>query len=67
MTGGAGGDVFDFDLTGGRNLGNDVITDFEIGVDQISVAGSLYDSLADLSPEQVGQDTELNGVVPLIT
>lgn len=60
MTGGAGADVFHFDLSGGVNLGNDVITDFEIGVDQISLAGSLYHGLADLNPQQVGQDTVLD-------
>jgi hypothetical protein len=49
-----------FDLSGGVNLGNDVITDFEIGVDQISVAGSPHQGLADLNPQQVGQDTVLD-------
>jgi Ca2+-binding RTX toxin-like protein len=60
MTGGAGADVFDIDLRDRVFLGDDVITDFEIGVDHVSVAGSLLHDLADLNPQQVGADTVLD-------
>src|SRR5262249_9075982 len=60
MVGLAGGDVFLFDLSGGVNLGNDIIFDFQIGIDRISVAGGSHNRLADLNPHQVGQDTVLD-------
>ena len=60
MVGVAGGDVFHFDLSGDVNLGNDIIFDFAIGIDRISVVGSSHNRLADLNPHQVGQDTVLD-------
>jgi len=60
MTGAGGRDIFHFDLSGGVNVGNDVITDFEIGVDHISLGGGLHAGLNDLSPQQVGDDVVLN-------
>ena len=60
MTGAGGSDVFHFDLSGGANVGNDLITDFAIGVDRISLGGGLHADLTDLNPQQVGEDTLLD-------
>jgi len=60
MRGGGGRDLFHFDLSGGANVGNDVINDFEIGTDQISIAGGLHADLADLHAQQVGEDAVLD-------
>lgn len=55
-----GRDVFHFDLGGGANVGNDIIVDFEIGIDHISLGGGLHADLNDLNPQQVGDDTVLD-------
>jgi VCBS repeat-containing protein len=54
-----GRDVFHFDLSDGANVGNDIIVDFEIGIDHISLGGGLHHDLADLNAQQVGEDTVL--------
>ena len=60
MGGMVGRDVFHFDLGGGANVGNDIILDFEIGIDHISLGGGLHADLNDLNPHQVGEDTVLD-------
>jgi Ca2+-binding RTX toxin-like protein len=55
----SGRDVFHFDLSDGANVGNDIIVDFEIGIDHISLGGGLHHDLADLNAQQVGADTVL--------
>ena len=35
MGGNVGRDVFHFDLGGGADVGNDIIVDFEIGIDRM--------------------------------
>jgi serralysin len=60
MKGSGGRDVFHFELSGGTNVGNDIIVDFEIGVDRISLGGGLHADLSDLNPQQVGADTLLD-------
>lgn len=64
LTGGGGADTFRFELR--LPAGADRITDFEIGVDVIWLFGGTSSTLADLSPMQVGGDTELtldNGTI----
>ena len=60
MFGANGRDVFHFDLSGGADVGNDVIMDFQIGIDRISLGGGLHADLTDLHPQQVGEDTVLD-------
>ena len=60
MGGNVGRDVFHFDLGGGADVGNDIILDFEIGIDRISLDGGLHADLNDLNPQQVGEDTVLD-------
>ena len=60
MIGQGGRDVFHFDLGGGANVGNDIIVDFEIGIDHISLGGGVHADLNDLNPHQVGEDTVLD-------
>ncbi|MCB1332837.1 MAG: cadherin-like domain-containing protein [Roseivivax sp.] len=55
LTGGAGADVFLFDLRQAFS-GNDVITDFQAGVDTVGFIGGSFTALADLNPQQVGAD-----------
>lgn len=52
LSGGAGADRFDFQVTDGSN----VITDFENGLDKISLSGVTFDQLA---IAQVGSDTQI--------
>ncbi|MGB9364900.1 MAG: VCBS domain-containing protein [Xanthobacteraceae bacterium] len=60
MQGFEGRDVFHFDLSNGANVGNDIIVDFEIGADRISLGGGLHADLSDLNAQQVGADTVLD-------
>ena len=60
MKGSGGRDDFHFDLSGSANVGNDIIIDFEIGIDRISLGGGLHADLTDLNPQQVGEDTVLD-------
>ncbi len=60
LKGFGGADVFHFDLSGGANVGNDIIEDFEIGVDRISLGGGLHADLTDLNLQQVGEDAVLD-------
>jgi VCBS repeat-containing protein len=60
LAGLGGRDVFHFDLSDGANVGNDIIMEFEVGIDRISLAGGRYDDLADLNAQQVGTDTVLD-------
>ena len=55
-----GRDVFHFDLSGGANVGNDTIMDFQIGIDKISLGGGLHANLSELNPHQVGANTVLD-------
>ncbi|WP_204114988.1 Ig-like domain-containing protein [Shimia biformata] len=60
MTGGGGADVFHFDLRGTTDWGDDRITDFEIGIDKISLFGSAFSTLGDLNAQQIGGDVVLD-------
>ena len=53
ITGGTGADMFDFR----RGFGNDIITDFENGIDLIRLRGDL--EFEDLTIAQVGSDTSI--------
>ena len=60
LAGQGGRDVFHFDLSGGANVGNDTIMDFQIGIDKISLGGGLHANLSELNPHQVGANTVLD-------
>ncbi|MEM1169299.1 MAG: DUF6851 domain-containing protein [Cyanobacteria bacterium P01_H01_bin.35] len=55
ITGGTGADMFDFR----SDYGNDIITDFEDGIDLIRLRGGL--EFEDLTIAQVGSDTSITG------
>ncbi|MGK7922554.1 MAG: DUF6851 domain-containing protein [Trichodesmium sp.] len=54
LTGGSGGDRFDFQL----DHGNNIITDFEVGIDIIGLEDSL--NFEKLTISQVGNDTRIS-------
>jgi Ca2+-binding RTX toxin-like protein len=56
LTGGAGADVFHFDLRDFSPIDNEIIFDFEVGVDRISFAGNSFDDISDLHFIQVDAD-----------
>lgn len=61
MSGGAHADTFVFGTMGwGQGVGNDVITDFQVGVDVLQFGGVHVNSLADLTFSKVGNDTVIN-------
>jgi len=61
MSGGADADTFAFGTMGwGQGVGNDVITDFQVGVDVLQFGGVHVNSLSDLIFSKVGNDTVIN-------
>ena len=61
MSGGAHADTFEFGTMGwGQRVGNDVITDFQVGVDVLQFGGVHVHSLADLTFSKVVNDTVFN-------
>jgi Ca2+-binding RTX toxin-like protein len=65
MSGGADADTFVFHSTqswGGAAAldGDDIVTDFQVGVDQLKFAVTGIDSVSDLSVSQVGNDTVIS-------
>ncbi|MBF0446827.1 MAG: tandem-95 repeat protein [Magnetococcales bacterium] len=59
LVGGAGDDLFEF----GRRGGNDVVTDFELGVDHISLIDDLY--LSAIQESDVNNDGQLDTILVL--